>query len=201
MTVRIRLGVAVALAAVALAGCSTTTDPGHADPTPTTSTSGAGTSQLSRPKEVKIAGVDPCILLTDVQRTQMKITHTAPGPDFPEGGATTSCSYTVLKPATYVLNISLDPKLGVEDWLAGKYEGQDLRQLTVDSYPAAQTLLIGEKFTDPHAKACQTLVSTAAGQELHAAVTVTNTDLTTTQMCDLSKQGATLAMTTLLANQ
>jgi hypothetical protein len=44
-------------------------------------------------------------------------------------------------------------------------------------------------------------VSTAVGQELSVGVIVTNKDLTTTQLCDLSKQGATLALTTLLANQ
>lgn len=198
MTVRIRLGVAVALAAVVAAGCSTTTDPGHADPT---STSGSAAPQLSRPKDLKIADVDPCTLLTDVQKSQMNITHTAQGPAHPEAGATVSCSHTVNKPATYSLNISLDLKLGVEDWLGGKFEGQDLRQVMVQSYPAAQTLLISEKFTDPHATLCQTMVSTAAGQELHATVIVTNQDLTTTQLCDLSKQGADLALTTLLANQ
>jgi hypothetical protein len=200
VTVRIRLGAVVALAAVAVAGCSTTTDPGHADPTPSTSTSGSAATQLSRPKDLKTANVDPC-LLTDAQKTQMNITHTGQGPGDPQGGSTTSCTYTVLKPATYALNMAFEPKRGVEDWVGGKYAEQDVRQLTVNSYPAAQTLLIGEKFTDPHATGCQTLVSTAAGQELSVGVIVTNKDLTTTQLCDLSKQGATLAMTTLLANQ
>jgi hypothetical protein len=200
VTVRIRLGVAVALVTVAVAGCSPTTDPGHADPTSNTSTSGSAKPPLSRPKDLKTANVDPC-LLTDVQKAQMKITHTGQGPGDPQGGSTTSCTYTVLKPATYALNLAFETKRGVEDWLGGKYAEQDVRQLTVNSYPAAQTLLIGEKFTDPHATGCQTLVSTAVGQELSVGVIVTNKDLTTTQLCDLSKQGATLALTTLLANQ
>lgn len=201
MTVRIRLGVAVALAAVAVAGCSTTTDPGQAEPKTSTPTSGSASPQLSRPKDLKIAGIDPCTLLTDAQMAQMNVNHKGQGPGNPEDGSTTSCSYTVTKPTTYLLNVALDPKIGVEDWLGGKYEGQDLRQVTVQSYPAAQTLLVGEKFTDPTAKGCQTLVSTAAGQELHASASQTNKSLTTTQLCDLSKQFAGLALTTLQTNQ
>jgi hypothetical protein len=193
--------VAFALAAVAVAGCSPTTDPGHAEATSTTSTSGSGNPQLSRPKDLKIANVDPCSLLTDAQKTQMNITHTGPGPGSAEDGSASSCSYTVLKPTTFSLNIALDSKLGVEDWLGGKYEGQDLRQLSIQSYPAAQTLLLSEKFTDPNAGGCQTLVSTAAGQELHAGAQQGGKGLTTTQLCDLSKQLAGLAMTTLLAKQ
>jgi hypothetical protein len=201
VTFRIRFGATIALAAVALAACSTTTDPGHADPTSTISTSASANPQLSRPKDLKIANVDPCSLLTDAQKTQLNVTHTGPGPGSAESGSPTSCSYTVLKPIAYSMNIALDSKLGVEDWLGGKYEGQDLRQLTVQSYPAAQTLLLAEKFSDPNAGGCQTLVSTAAGQELHVGTLQINKGLTTTQLCDLSKQLADLALTTLLAKQ
>ncbi|HTI24578.1 MAG TPA: DUF3558 domain-containing protein [Kutzneria sp.] len=193
---------AFVLAAVAVAGCSPTTDPGHPEPTSTTSASGSGKPQLSRPKDLKIADVDPCSLLTDAQKTQMNITHTGPGPGSTEDGSPSSCSYTVLKPTEFSLNVALDSKLGIEDWLGGKYEGQDLRQLSVQSYPAAQTLLLTEKFSDPNAGGCQTLVSTAAGQELHASAQQgLKKGLTTTQLCDLSKQLAGLALTTLLANQ
>ncbi|MFC0439789.1 DUF3558 domain-containing protein [Kutzneria buriramensis] len=199
MTVRIGLGAVAVLVAVAMAGCSTTTDGGHADPQP--STSGSASPTVSRPKDLKIANVDPCTLLTDAQLTQMGITHKSPGPGHPEGGSTTSCSYTVNQPAVYGLNVSLDIKRGVESWLGGAYEGQDVRQLSVQSYPAAQTLLINEKFSDPYATACSTFVSTADGQELNVAITQTTNGLSTTQMCDLSKQAAGLAFTTLQANQ
>jgi hypothetical protein len=200
VTVRIRFAFTVALAAaVVVAGCSTTSDPGQAEPTKTTS--GAASTTITRPKDLKTAGVDPCSLLTDAQMAQMNITHKTAGPGHDEGGSTTSCSYSVLKPATYVLNVSIDSKRGVETWLSGTYEGQDLRQLTVGSYPAVQTLLINEKFTDPYATACSTFVSTAAGQELNVAIIQTANGLTTTQMCDLSKQAAGLAFTTLQANQ
>jgi hypothetical protein len=201
VTVRIRLGVTVALAVVALAGCTPNTDPGHADPTSTPSSSGAATAQVSRPKDLKIANIDPCTLLTDTQIAQMNAHDKGPGPGHAEGGSTSSCSYLVTKPSDYTLNVSLEPSRGVETWLGGKYEGQDLRQLTVQSYPAVQTLLLTEKFTDPTASTCQTLVSTAAGQELDAAVIQTSKKLSTTQLCDVSKQLATLALTTLLASQ
>jgi hypothetical protein len=106
----------------------------------------------------------------------------------------------VLNPATYSLNVSLEPKRGVEDWLAGKYV-QEVRPATVASYPAIQTVLGGEKFTDPNDTFCATNVSTAPGQELSAVVTQTNKGLSTTQLCDLSKQAAGLALTTLQAKQ
>jgi hypothetical protein len=203
VTIRVRLGatMALALALAVVAGCSPNTDPGHADPTSTTSTSVSGSAQLSRPKDLKIANIDPCVLLTDAQIAQMNAHGKGSGPGDPEAGTTSSCSYLVTKPSDYTLNVSLEPKRGVETWLGGKYEGQDLRQLTVQSYPAVQTLLLTEKFTDPNAGGCQTLVSTAAGQELDAGVIQTNKKLSTTQLCDVSKQLATLALTTLQANQ
>lgn len=199
MTYRTLLGVVVAVTAVAVAGCSTTTDPGQAEPKPTSSSS-AG-AQLSRPRDLKIANVDPCTLLTDAQMAQMNAHDKGPGPGDPEGGSSSSCSYLVTKPSDYTLSVSLEPKRGVETWLAGTYEGQDLRQVQVQSYPAVQTLLLAQKFTDPTAGACQTLVSTSAGQELNATVVQTNKRLTTAQLCDVSKQLATLALTTLQAKQ
>ena len=197
---RVRFGVVVALAAVALAGCSTTS-PGQAEPTTTASTSGSAGGNLSRPKDLNIANVDPCALLTDAQMAQMSIVRKAPGSGSPEGGSPSSCSYTVTAPTTFLLNVSLESKRGVESWLDGTYAGQDVRQLQVLSFSAAQTLLVGEKFTDPNASSCETLVSTSAGHEMNALASQTDTGLSTTQLCDLSKQLATLALTTLQANQ
>ena len=197
MTDRIRLGAVVALVLAATAACSTP-NPGQPEPQSTTSASGV---HLSRPKDLKIVNVDPCTLLTDAQMAQMSIVRKAPGSGSPQGGSTSSCSYTVTKPTSFLLNVSLETKRGVETWLDGTYEGQEVRQTQVQSYPAAQALLIGEKFSDPNATSCQTLVSTSGGQEMNASALQTDKGLTTTQLCDLSKHLADLAFTTLQANQ
>jgi Protein of unknown function (DUF3558) len=186
----------VAMAAIVAVGC-TTHDPGTAEPT---STSGSSTVTLSRPKDLKIANIDPCTLLTDAQMAQMNISRKAPGSADPQGGATSGCSYQVTQPIAYTLDVSLEPKRGVEDWLAGKWTAPH-RQTTVSSYPAVQTLLLGENFTDQNGTFCSTYVSTAQGQEISAGTEQHNHDLSIAQMCDLSKQLAGLALATLQANQ
>src|SRR5262249_3051888 len=137
VTVRIRLGAIAALAVGAMAGCSTN-DPRQPEPQ---STPSPYNNHASRPKDLKIANVDPCTLLTDAQMAQLNITRKAPSSGSTEGGSPSSCAYTVVKPTTYQLNVSLESKRGVDAWLDGTYAGQDVRQLQVQSYPAVQTLL------------------------------------------------------------
>lgn len=198
MTFRIRFAATAVLAAFVAAACSTT-NPGTAEPT-STSSSGASSGALSRPKDLTIANIDPCTLLTDPQTTSLNVSSKGPGPGDPQGGSTTACSYQVTKPIAYTMSVSLEPKRGVEDWIAGKWTAPH-RQTTVGSYPALQALLIGENFSDPTGTFCTTYVSTAQQQELSAGVVQHNHDLSISQMCDLSKQLAGLALATLQAKQ
>ena len=196
MRVGTRIGVAVALVAVAAAGC-TTQDPGTASPG-TSSPVTSSVSIPSRPKNLNTANVDPCSLLTADQMAQVKAKTSAPGPGWDQTGATSSCTYNVTDPVAYTMSVRLDPKRGIDYWLT--YTGTwTARQTTVLSYPAVQTVAKGEDWNTPAGHRCETMVSTADGQELTAGVLPHSGDLSNTQMCDLSKQLASLALATLQA--
>jgi hypothetical protein len=193
-----RIGVAVAAVAIAAAGC-TTRDPGTAGPD--TSSGSASTPSVSlppRPKTLNAANVDPCTLLTADQKAQLKIKSAGPGPGNPQTGATTSCSYQVSDPVGYTISVQIDPKRGVDYYLTYTGTWQE-RQLTLSNYPALQWIYKGEDWNGATGTDCETLVSIADGQALSVGVLPSGTSLTMTQMCDVSKQTASLALATLQA--
>jgi hypothetical protein len=152
----------------------------------------------ARPKDLAAANVDPCTLITDSQQAQLKVSSGGPGPGDNQTGAKTSCSYDVTDPVGYTINIQIDPSRGIDYWLTttGTWV---TRQVSVASYPGVQTITKGEDWNQPAGSLCETMVSTANGQELSVGVLPHEKDLTNTQMCDLSKQVAGLAMATLQA--
>ncbi|MBB5892887.1 DUF3558 domain-containing protein [Kutzneria kofuensis] len=185
---------AIALVGVAAAGC-TTQDPGTASPGTTTTPTGSSVSIPARPKDLSV-NVDPCALLTQDQMAQMKVSSGTPGPGWGETGATTSCTYQVTDPVKYTMTVRLDPKRGIDYWLA--YTGNwTARQVTVSSFPAIQIVAKGEDWNAPAGHLCDTIVSIADGKELFAGVLPHSGDLSNTQMCDLSKQLASLTLATL----
>lgn len=96
------------------------------------------------------------------------------------------------------MSVRLDPKRGIDYWLT--YTGTwTARQTTVSSFPAVQTVAKGEDWNAPAGHRCETMVSIADGQELTTGVLPHSGDLSNTQMCDLSKQLASLALATLQA--
>ncbi|EWM15092.1 DUF3558 domain-containing protein [Kutzneria sp. 744] len=188
------MGVAVALVAVAAAGC-TTRDPGTAGPGTTTTAASSSASVPPRPKDLS-ATADPCSLLTQDQMAQMKVSSSAQGPGWDQTGAATSCTYQVTDPVKYTMTVRLDPKRGVDYWL--NYTGTWVtRSATVSSFPAIQIVTKGEDWNAPAGHLCDTIVSIADGKELYAGVLPHSGDLSNTQMCDLSKQLASLALATL----
>lgn len=197
MRVGTRVGVAVALIAVAAAGC-TTQDPGTASPGSSSTPTTPSVSIPARPKNLNAANVDPCTLLTADQVAQVKAKSGTPGPGWDQTGAASSCSYQVTDPVAYTMSVRLDPKRGIDYWLT--YTGTwTARQTTVSSFPAVQTVAKGEDWNAPAGHRCETMVSIADGQELTTGVLPHSGDLSNTQMCDLSKQLASLALATLQA--
>ena len=71
---------ALALPALTLVGCSTLTHPtadhgsSSAEPTEVTTTT-TTVSQLPRPREVRLDGLDPCTVLSEEQRAQLSLDH------------------------------------------------------------------------------------------------------------------------------
>jgi hypothetical protein len=75
------LPIALALPALTALGCSTPTHPtaDHGSPVPSpevTTTTSTTVSQLPRPREVKLDGIDPCAVLSDEQRAALSLDHT-----------------------------------------------------------------------------------------------------------------------------
>lgn len=190
-----RIGFAAALIALAATGC-TSTDPGTASPN--TSSTAPSASIPPRPKNLNAANVDPCTLLTDSQVTQINAQAGKPGPGEPASGTTSSCSYQISQPVPYTINVRIEPKRGIDYWLTYTGTWQD-RQVTVGSYPAVQIISKGEDWNGADGTLCRTLVSIADGQELSAGTLPSSRDLSMTQLCDLSKQAAGLALATLAA--
>lgn len=190
-----RIGLAAALIALAATGC-TSTDPGTASPTASSGSSSASTPP--RPKDLNAANVDPCTLLTDSQVAQINAQAGKPGPGDPASGATSSCSYSVSQPVPYTINVRIEPKRGIDYWLNYTGTWQD-RQVTIGSYPAVQIISKGEDWNGADGTLCRTLISIADGQELSAGTLPSSRDLSMTQLCDVSKQTAGLALATLAA--
>lgn len=193
-----RIGVAVVLTAAAATGC-TTKDPGTASPN--TSSGSPTTPSVSippRPKTLNAANVDPCTLLSGDQVAQLKAAAGNPGPGEAQSGTTSSCTFQVNDPVHYTINLRIEPKRGIDYWLAYTGTWQD-RQISVLSYPAVQIIYKGENWNGATGTMCRTLVSIADGQELSSGVIPANKDLSMTQLCDVSKQAAGLALATLQA--
>ncbi|MFI9382995.1 DUF3558 domain-containing protein [Kutzneria sp. NPDC052558] len=185
------------LVGVAAAGC-TTQDPGTASPGSTSTAGSPSVSVPARPKNLNVANVDPCTVLSADQMAQLKVKSSAPGPGWDQTGATSSCSFQVTDPVAYTMSLRLDPKRGIDYWLT--YTGTwTARQTTVSSFPAVQTIVKGDNWDTAVGHRCETIVSTADGQELVAAVLPHSGNLSNTQMLDLSKQLASLALATLQA--
>jgi len=190
--------VATVLVTMVAAGC-TSQDPGTAGPT--SSGGSATTPSVSippRPKSLNATNVDPCTLVTDSQIAQLNAQAGTPGPGEPASGTTSSCTYQVSQPVRYTINVRIEPKRGIDYWLTYTGTWQD-RQTTVSSYPAVQIISKGEDWNGADGTLCRTLVSIADGQELSAGTLPSSRDLSMTQLCDVSKQAATLALATLQA--
>lgn len=196
MRVGTRVGVAVALVAAAAAGC-TTQDPGTASPGSSSAPTGSSVSIPKPPKDLRV-DFEPCSLLTKDQMAQLKVSSSGQGPGWDQTGAANSCSYQVTDPVAYTMSVRLDPKRGIDYWLT--YTGTwTARQTTVSSFPAVQIVTKGEDWNAPAGHLCNTIVGVADGKELFAGVLPHSGDLSNTQMCDLSKQLAILALATLQA--
>lgn len=71
---------ALALPALTLLGCSAqpnpTADHGSSNPSPEVTTTTTTVSQLPRPREVRLDGLDPCKVLDEEQRAALSLDHT-----------------------------------------------------------------------------------------------------------------------------
>jgi hypothetical protein len=197
------------LTAVAATAC-TKSEAGQAappqltDPTPTGSSpsrsSGAQTPTATipaRPRELKLTGVDPCSLVTQPQRAELKIDRTRNRPngsqqykDMPE------CVLSIEKQQPfYQYVVTAATNEGIGPWLSGK-RNVEAKLTSVEGFAAATFWSRGAH--DTNADGCTIAVDVADGQQL---MVDTDNDaghsFTLEQLCQRAQHAAGLAMRTL----
>ncbi len=191
------------LTAVAATAC-TKTEAGQSAPPQTTSTGSSQTGSQSpttsippRPRELKLSGVDPCSLITQAQRTELKVDRTrnrSNGSQQYKGMPECVLSIEKQQPF-YQYVVTAATNEGIEPWLSGK-RNVEAKLTTVEGFAAATFWSRGARGTN--ADGCTIAIDVAAGQQL---MVDTNNDgghsFTLDQMCQRAQHAAQLAMQTL----
>ncbi|MEU4741296.1 DUF3558 domain-containing protein [Actinosynnema sp. NPDC023658] len=195
MRSRFRGGLVCAVAAsLVLLGC-TAEEPGDARPTGGGSTSSAPepptSSNSSRPKEIKLDGLDPCQVLTTDQMKQLSVSE----PDLQENdlsglGKFPLCDYSSNGTPRFGYGVGLVTSKGIDHWQGNG--NVDVERTEVSGYPAAQVVLSG---TDN--VMCSIAVDVADGQQLLVDFNPLADDYPQDKMCQNAKKAAELALVTL----
>jgi hypothetical protein len=181
-----------------LAGCTTTQQgsatPGPAQVRPSVSRAPTGTDiQLPpRPTDVSLTGVDPCSLLTPVQRSRLgvltgqrglpaQLEDNSPTCDFRFADGTPGAEYSVAVDTTEGIQLFLNPNLA-----------DDVRQVSVGEFPALDITLRAPDLL----QGCTTAVSVANGQMFTVDLGQPKRGTTTAQSCARTEQVADAVLTT-----
>lgn len=191
MPARTRTATLGVLAMVTLAGCTSTVS-GVAAPTTSPSESNG---PAPRTKDLPLAGVDPCKLLTDAQLDQLKENGLPRLVDRASWRDGPTCAFDVdAAQPSYVYYLETITTYGIEDWLSGKHHKTSMTQQPVDvpGFPALVNYAPSEGVQD-----CETLVGVADGQTLRAQMAPDDSSFTQQQLCDMSTTVAKMAVETL----
>ena len=200
-----RFGLVLGAAAMVLAGIGgcTMDTPGVATtetpPSQSTSSTSSRTSTTrppsTRPREVKVDGVNPCDLLSQGQLQQFSI-DSPPRPDKDTTFQTPTCNFYSDSTRT---GVRLTPvaNVGIERFEPGAVTG-DVKIRTIQGFPAREIHTPGSSAGNDF---CTVVVDVADGQVLH---TMFNEDgskqpMSTEAVCQKANDAANAAMTTLLA--
>jgi hypothetical protein len=186
----------LALAAgLSLAGC-TAEEPGDPRPTSgdgsTSSTSESPTTtRSSRPKEIKLDGLDPCKALTADQMKDLSVTK----PELQENdlsgiGKFPLCDYAGIGSPRFGYGIGMVTSAGIEHWQGNG--NVDVERTEVSGYPAARLVLSGTSTV-----MCSIAVDIADGQQLLVDFNPIGDDYPQDKMCQNAKKAAELALVTL----
>lgn len=200
---------ALLVAAAFAASCDQS--PGQARPAdtpakPTATSGGTGSNTIRpssttsislppRPRVVRVETMgDPCGLLTDEQRRQHRISRFRPRAD--TGFGHRGCTFHVDEGAPYYgFTVTPTPDLDARTVLAG-HNGRTTRVVAAAGFPAVEGTLGGSNIS------CFINVDVADGQSLEVQSLLNSTDaFTTEQLCEMTRQVAEAAMTTLLSRQ
>jgi hypothetical protein len=178
----------VVVVVLLLAGCTTIT--GQAGP--------AEPPAPTRPREVRIDGVDPCSLLTEAQRAELGLdaeprSDVGPLPPYP-GTDIPLCLFGGFQPRAVSLTVATVTTAGANLFLSEDLIAS-VQPIEVSGFPAL--IAIAPRNTD----FCTVVVDVAAGQTLDISFGLDgqSTDTPVDLHCRDAKIAATAAMSTLLA--
>lgn len=144
-----------------------------------------------RPKDLSLAGVEPCSLFTAAQLADLGVEGQAKPGKSDDQFHSPMC--TLDGPQTepyYSYDVLLISDLGIDTWLTGR-RNVDSWLVSVDGYPAVDFKTKGVEDRD-----CSTTVDVAEGQQLMVNQFPLS-DVNYKQLCQLSEKAATMAMQTL----
>ncbi len=188
----------IAVVAMAAAACSsqepgqpTPKDPGPtATSTPPSETGTAPAEFPQRPEELPVTGAKPCELLTQAQRSQLKVVRA----DESDYQGQPECAFTVEGGEPYLdVAILLDSREGAEAWFT-EQRNVEVESTTIDGYGAANFWLDGTT-----GAGCDTAVDVADGQQLRVSLLLPGKDWTQDKLCETTDRFAAAALATLRA--
>lgn len=191
-------GAAVVVCAVMTVAACSSTESGQPSPAaPSTSGfQGNGTNHITlppRPRDIPMAGVDPCTLLTAAQQARFQVKA---GVRVPVGHEEVGlgCAYNNLNNAGgQGLDIAAITSPGIEHWL-NPYLTDTITQVSIAGFPALNVTPVLAQATG-----CSTNVSVANGQMLEIDNGLDATGMTKAQSCQKTNEVAQAAMATLLS--
>lgn len=180
---------------MAVTACGGAPDPGNpatstggpSSAAPTTTTKAAST----RPRAVKLDGVQPCSLLTAAQQKQFKTDPPQPGTDKTNNAP--MCDFlTSSGGGGYQLDVVTND--GIDSWTNGSRPGNTKQLAPVEGFPAISHTVDGTPML------CWSVVDVADNQSLVVEVTViSGSESEFPEKCEAARQFADAAMKTLLA--
>jgi len=144
-----------------------------------------------RPKDLSLAGVDPCSLFTTAQLTELGIAgKPKPAKSDDQFHAPLCTLDGPQNEPYYSYDVLVITDLGIDTWLSGR-RNVDSWLVDVDGYPAVDFKTKGVEDRD-----CSTTVDVAEGQQLMVNQFPLS-DVDYKQLCQLSEKAATMALQTL----
>jgi uncharacterized protein DUF3558 len=186
-----------------LAGC-TSSQAGEPKPGDTTRTTGGDETTSassvppsvdipSPPRDLSLDGLDPCTLLTDAQKADLKINNTIAGVGESEiYESMKDCAFEsdAAEPfVTYSMVAVTD--VDVSFWIS-ENRNADSELISIDGYPAAKFHTKGVQGSD-----CAIAIGVAKNQHLHVEMEPLSEDLQQEQICQGSERAAEMALQTL----
>lgn len=143
-----------------------------------------------RPAELPIGEVDVCGLLTDAQRSELKVARA----DEREYEGQAECAFTVEADSRNIeVAFLLDTREGADVWLSGG-RNVDAEADTIDGYGVARFWFKGTTGAD-----CNTAVDIADGQHLQVSLLLPGQKWTQEKLCETTDRFAAAALSTLRA--